>query len=120
MERWSVTLPAMYADHHVTGVRRALLALEGVTEVVCSAAARRVSLAYDPSRQDPAGIEAVLAGLGYHAGQSEPSLAEASPLPTRLTAAPAGATAFLHSSPAWQGRPLWPCPGFDPTPVPDE
>ncbi len=110
----------MYADHHVASVRRTLVALEGVTEVVCSAASRRVSLAYDASRQNPAGLEAALGALGYHAGQSEPTFADAAPLPNRHTAAPAGSPAFLHQPPDWQGRPLWPCPGFAPTPVPDE
>ena len=120
MERLTLTLPALYADHHVASVRHALESLAGVAEIRTSPAMHEVSLRYDPAAATPQAIEAALAANGYRSGEAEPVFPEAMPKAARHTMALAGATAFLHEPPAWEGRPLWPCPGFEPTSMPDE
>lgn len=44
-----LTIPKMWADHHVLAVREALAALDGVGEVEASAAQRIVRLSFDPT-----------------------------------------------------------------------
>ncbi|HMK08379.1 MAG TPA: heavy-metal-associated domain-containing protein [Anaerolineales bacterium] len=120
MERLTLTLPALYGDHHVAPVGRALSALDGVAEVVIHPAAHSVSLQFDPSRQTAATIESALASIGYTAGDPERALPAAGPAAPRHTAALAGTMSFAHEAPRWEGRPLWPCPGFDRAPIPED
>jgi copper chaperone CopZ len=47
METKTFDAPALYADHHVTEVRRILLELEGVTDVYASSAFQTVEVTYD-------------------------------------------------------------------------
>jgi copper chaperone CopZ len=119
MERLSLTLPALYGDHHVVAVRRVLDALPGVSEIRVTPASHAVSLRFDPARQTAAGIEAALAAAGYRTGDPEREFASAGPAAPRHTAVAAGTLSFSHEPPAWEGRPLWPCPGFDRTPIPE-
>src|SRR3990172_6873610 len=65
MERLTLTLPAMYGDHHVTEVRRILGALPGVAKVYASAARQRVDVEYDAGQIDPPAIEGALRARGY-------------------------------------------------------
>jgi copper chaperone CopZ len=65
MEKMILTVPKMWADHHVLTVREALTALDGVQDVYASAAWRQVVVNYDPAVLDEAGVVAVLEGVGY-------------------------------------------------------
>lgn len=60
-----VSLPAMYADHHVMAVRGALLGLPGVADVLASAAIRSVRVRFDETALSPQEIEAALSAAGY-------------------------------------------------------
>lgn len=120
MQRLTLTLPALYADHHVASVRAALVRLDGVSEVRTSPAVHAVTIAYDPARQSPSSIEAALAAAGYHAGDPERAISTAGPAAPRHTAVIAGTFAFPHEAASREGRPLWPCPGFDTPPIPED
>lgn len=113
MERLTLTLPALYADHHVASVRAILEKLNGITEIRLSPAAHTAAIVYDPGKQDAAKIEAALAAAGYATGDPDRAIPAAGPAAPRHTAVVAGTLAFGHEAPSWQGRPLWPCPGFD-------
>ena len=60
-----IDVPAMYADHHVLRVRQALLDIEGVAEVVASAARRKVAVSFDEKAASPEALRAALATAGY-------------------------------------------------------
>lgn len=64
-----IFVPKMYADHHVLAVRAVLLSIEGVMEVMASAASKMVRVKYDPDVVTPTAIEEGLGIAGY--GQSE-------------------------------------------------
>ncbi len=69
MEKTVFNVPKMYADHHVKTVRKALLQLDGVEDVVASSAFKRVVVGYDPSRLEPSKIEEALQAAGYGPGE---------------------------------------------------
>ncbi len=72
MQKITLNLPAMYADHHVLRVRQALLGLKGVQQVVASAARKQVSIVYDELATSPDALIAALAEAGYTENQSLP------------------------------------------------
>jgi copper chaperone CopZ len=119
MERLTLILPALYGDHHVAPVRRALERLEGVSDISISPAAHEVRLRFDPARQSPSSVEKALAGVGYVTGDPERALPSAGPAAPRHSAMTAETMVFAHETPAWEGRPLWPCPGFDIPAIPE-
>ena len=47
MEKTVLSVPTMWADHHVLKVREVLTALDGVQDVYASAAWKQVVVAYD-------------------------------------------------------------------------
>jgi copper chaperone CopZ len=118
MENLSLVLPALYGDHHVASVQRVLQGLAGISDIAVSPAAHAVSLRFDAQKQTAAAIEAALAAAGYAAGDLQPVLPPGPGAP-RHTATMAGILAFAHEPPAWEGRPLWPCPGFDRATTPE-
>jgi copper chaperone CopZ len=65
VEKSVLHIPKMYADHHVQAVRDALLPMDGVEEVIASAAFKRVVVGYDPERLNPNAIEDCLRAAGY-------------------------------------------------------
>ncbi len=65
MEQLTLSVPAMYADHHVLKVRTLLAALPGVDEILASAAFRAVNVTFDPARVSPEGIVGQLKAAGY-------------------------------------------------------
>lgn len=69
MERVVLTVPDMWADHHVLSARHALAAMPGVTEVLASARDLRVTVEFDPGLTDAAAIAAALAAAGYQPGE---------------------------------------------------
>lgn len=65
MEKMALTVPKMWADHHVLKVRAVLAALDGVADIYASAAWKQVLVSYDPDRLEGSAIVASLAGAGY-------------------------------------------------------
>jgi copper chaperone CopZ len=89
MERLQVRVPDMYADHHVLRARAVLTALEGVQDVVASAAFQMVAVDYDPGRIDADAIKAALASAGYAVEDTDQRRVPVGPVTTR------------HGDPAW-------------------
>jgi copper chaperone CopZ len=69
MERVTLDVPTLWADHHVLKVRDALTVLEGVDDVYASSAWKQVLVTYDPDTVELAAIEKVLAEAGYPVGE---------------------------------------------------
>lgn len=67
MEKITFSLPAMWADHHVLGVRETLSQVNGVKEIVASALYKDVLVEYDPAVVGPDTLENALAKAGYKA-----------------------------------------------------
>lgn len=65
MEKLQLSIPDLWADHHVLTVRTALTALDGVQDVIASSAFRMVALSYDPAIISPGAIMAALEDAGY-------------------------------------------------------
>ena len=121
MEISEISVPAMYADHHVKEVRRILLELPGVEDVYASSAFKIVEVTYDPEQTSLEAIESALDQAGY--------LGEL-PIPQEsgkaVTEANGEGTYFRHTAAYAQtdqtvgfgqevvipSRPLWPCPGI--------
>ncbi len=120
MEKVVFTIPTLYGDHHTTAVRRLLEPLPGVSNLLVSAAYRQVSLTYDSGKTPLQVIEKTLADQGYAPGEGEltfPIQTTFAEEATRHTASISGtgtSLAFAEVTHVVQGRPLWPCPGFDP------
>lgn len=123
METVTIETGALYADHHVTEVRRILHQMPGVVEVYASSAFHTIQATYDPAQVDAARITAALEAAGYLQDLMMPA----------ETGKPAYGnsqkdTFFRHTSAYAQthmtisfaqnmpiaGRPLWPCPGMGP------
>jgi len=120
MEKLVLTIPTLYGDHHTTAVRRLLEPLPGVSNLLVSAAYHQVSLTYDAGKTPLKAIEKTLADQGYAPGEGEltfPIQTTFAEEATRHTASISGtgtSLAFAEVTHVVQGRPLWPCPGFDP------
>ena len=65
MKRIVLAVPGMYGDHHVLRVRQVLLGVNGVDEVVASAARRSATVAYDERLASPDAIREALIAAGY-------------------------------------------------------
>jgi copper chaperone CopZ len=68
MERLTLTLPAMWADHHVLAVRAALADMPGVADTQASARDFTVQVAFDPTTTTSEAVAAKLAEAGYTPG----------------------------------------------------
>ncbi len=66
----TLPLPSMYADHHVTAVRRILEGLSGVEGIQASAATRQVTVEHTSKLSEKALVEA-LEKAGYSVGEPE-------------------------------------------------
>lgn len=71
MNQLTLTVPRLYADHHVTKVRQALLPLSGVEEVIASAAFKQVTVDFDGERITRDAIIEALTTAGYAPGVPE-------------------------------------------------
>lgn len=69
MEKLTVTVPAMFADHHVIKVKRLLSPLAGVENVVASSAFKEVVVDYDPAKTSPDALVKALTEAGYAPGE---------------------------------------------------
>ena len=65
MKRVRFTIPAMWADHHVIPVVRALENVHGVKNIAASAARWEVVVEFDPSATSIEAIESPLKAIGY-------------------------------------------------------
>lgn len=75
MEKVILSVPSMYADHHVIAVRTALTELPGVADVVASAAFKQVIVEYDPTAISSQAIAERLEAIGYPVGDGvEPAV----------------------------------------------
>jgi copper chaperone CopZ len=65
MEKVVLSVPKMWADHHVLAVREALTALGGVEDVHASSAWKQVVVKYDAGKLEEDAIVEALAKAGY-------------------------------------------------------
>lgn len=117
----SLSLPMMYADHHVLAVRRLLFDLPGVTDVYASSSFQIVEVSFDESQLPPEKIETVLAEAGYLAELpvavefgSSPAFEKGKPFFRHTAVFPQTdrTITFAQDVPEMV-RPLWPCPGLE-------
>ena len=128
MTAFAVNVPAMYADHHVTEVRRILLGISGVEEVEASSAFKTVEVDYDSDKTSDEAISEALEAAGYFgeipvpAETGEPAVGRDGETFFRHTAAveTAGNTISFGQEIVPMGRPLWPCPGMTARPTVSE
>lgn len=123
MEMLVADVPLMYGDHHVSEVRRLLLALPGVAEVYASSYLKTVEVSFDPTQIDSAAIMAALDEAGYlqelefpqETGIAAYNHSEGNSTFFRHTTAYAqtGKTVSFAQQVAPSQRPLIPCPGMD-------
>ncbi len=71
MNELILTIPRLYADHHVIKVRQTLLPLGGIEEVSASAAFKSIQVEYDPDRITREAIIQSLTEAGYAPGIPE-------------------------------------------------
>jgi copper chaperone CopZ len=118
LEKILLDLPAMYADHHVTEVRRILFSLPGIKEVYASSAFKVLEAAFDPTQVSADAIRKVLDEAGYlevfafttesgEAGQNAPIYFRHTD-----TFDPGQKGVSFGQNVDYMGRPLWPCPGM--------
>jgi copper chaperone CopZ len=65
MKKAEFAVPRMYADHHVTEVRRLLGQLAGVSEVYASSAFQLVEVTFDRRKTSEGAIAEALRAAGY-------------------------------------------------------
>lgn len=111
--------PALYADHHVTEVRRILMEVDGVREVYASSAFQVVEVTYDENKVNDLEIAVKLDETGYLGQWTVP-------VETGAAAAEEQRPYFRHTTTYettkqtvsfaqkvnYRGRPLWYCPGM--------
>lgn len=121
METKTFETPALYADHHVTEVRRILLELEGVIDVYASSAFQTIEVTYDESKIGEGQVAARLEEAGYLGELAVPvemgsaaQQGDGSKPFFRHTATyeTIKHTVTFAQRVNYQGRPLWPCPGL--------
>ncbi|HEX9028664.1 MAG TPA: heavy-metal-associated domain-containing protein [Anaerolineales bacterium] len=124
LEKIILEVPAMYADHHVTEVRRILFSLPGMQEVYASSAFKVVEATYDPAQLSADAVRQALDAAGYLGDLSFPVESgeavgpkgsdQAEPAFFRHTATyEAGQKGISFGQNVnYLGRPLWPCPGM--------
>jgi copper chaperone CopZ len=80
MKKITLTVPAMYADHHVTRVKNLLSPIAGVQNVLASSAFKEVVVEFDESKTSQDALVKALIDVGYAPGQEE--VVEKSPFAT--------------------------------------
>ena len=123
METYTLELPAMYGDHHVSEVRRILFEIPGVEDVYASSSFQAVEISYDPEKVNAEQINKILDAAGYMGELPMPlESGEAAYLSDN------GGVYFRHTemyehtqqpvsfaqNVNFSGRALWPCPGVGP------
>ncbi len=114
-------MPALFADHHVTEVRRLLLELTGVKDIYASSAFHIVEVTYDEKSINDLEIALKLDEAGYLGEWTVPAEAgsgshsdENQTKYFRHTAVyeTVKKTVTFAQRVGYQGRPLWHCPGI--------
>lgn len=116
MEKYTLYVPGLYADHHTTAVREHLAKFPGISDMYVSSAWRQISVQYDPQQVKPEEIEARLTALGYMQEDSEFAPCESDGDPAlRYTAIHPGVgdTLSFADPPLAPKGSLWPCPGIE-------
>ena len=70
MEKTVLSVPKLWADHHVLAVRGVVNVLDGVKDVYASSAWKQLVVEYDPDKLDQAAIVDALAKAGYEVDQT--------------------------------------------------
>jgi copper chaperone CopZ len=70
MEQLALSVPGMWADHHVIAVRGLFREAEGIDVTGASAMDATLRLEYDPAKTDPQSIAARLEQAGYPTGDA--------------------------------------------------
>lgn len=121
MKTFQTEIPTMYGDHHVREVRRLLLELPGIDEIYASSSFQFLQLEYDESQVKEEQIKTLLEQAGYLGDL-------VSPAESNIPATEAADNSIFrhtesfkqtkqvsfHRRTAYEGRPLWPCPGMGP------
>jgi len=68
MERVTFSTPTLFADHHVLTVRKTLLDVEGVDNVIASSMYRDVTVDFDPAKTSSDEIQGAIETAGYPIG----------------------------------------------------
>jgi copper chaperone CopZ len=71
MEKTTLSVPTMFADHHVINVKRLLSPLSGVENVIASSAFKQVEIEFDPAKTPQETLVKVLTEAGYAPGTEE-------------------------------------------------
>jgi copper chaperone CopZ len=121
METKTFEVPALYADHHVTEVRKILLELEGVKDVYASSAFQVVEVTYDETKINDLEIAVKLDDAGYLGEWTLPIETGSAEQTTEgqnryfrhsITYETTKQTVSFGQTVTYQGRPLWHCPGI--------
>ncbi|MGW8251466.1 MAG: heavy-metal-associated domain-containing protein [Anaerolineales bacterium] len=123
MEKITLDLPTMYADHHVIEVRRILFEVPGVQDVYASSAFHKVEVTFDPEKVNRVQLFDRLADAGYVGDLPVPVEFGAQAVPgngdkpffrhTAVYETTRSVVSFAQRV-NYEGRPLWPCPGMGP------
>lgn len=65
METTVLSVPKLWADHHVLKVREVLSVLDGIAGVYASSAWKQVIVEHDPAQLDEAALTQALENAGY-------------------------------------------------------
>jgi len=123
MEIYTLELPAMYGDHHVSEVRKILFEIPGVEDVYASSSFRAIEISYDPEKVDAEQINKVLDAAGYIGELPMPlESGEAAYLSDNDGVYFRHTEMYEHTQQPvsfaqnvnFSGRALWPCPGVGP------
>lgn len=71
MEQITLTIPALWADHHVIVVKQLLSPISGVENVFASSAFKQVLIEFDPAKTSQAALVKALTDAGYAPGEEE-------------------------------------------------
>jgi copper chaperone CopZ len=121
METKAFEAPALYGDHHVSEVQSILKELPGIEDVYASSAFQAIEVTFDEKKITADKIAARLEKAGYLG--EVPMLAETgeaaygredgnSNFRNTVVYATIKETVSFSQNIAYQGRPLWPCPGM--------
>jgi copper chaperone CopZ len=114
-------IPTLYGDHHVIEIRRILLEIPGVVDVYASSCFQMVEVTYDETQVNDLELAVKLDNAGYlgewtipmEVGVLPPSETIAKPFfrHTEVYETSKQVVGFSQNV-AYNGRPLWPCPGM--------
>jgi copper chaperone CopZ len=116
----SFDTPGLYADHHVSEVRKQLLEMHGVQSVYASSAFQVVEVTYDENEVTEDALNGLLNRLGYlseiqaatESGTATQGSADIYRFRHSVTYSTTSKTVSFQQLVPYNGRPLWNCPGI--------